>query len=429
MSGGSPMNRPAKRVVSGLAVAGLLAVTSLGSGVASAVPMASMGSMAQPRCAKPTGVYTDAVPWAQRLVEADRIWPLSTGIGQTVAVVGTGVDDANAQFAPGQVRAPVDLLGGGGGSADEDEDSEESEEDTGGVGTDCDGRGTFAAGIVAAQPDPSTTFAGMAPGVRVLPVRYTQATGNSAGGGDPNQLAAAIVQAVRAKATVILVVVPSEVDSPALRSAVAQANSSGAVVVSPAVATQAGEQSYPTAIPGVVGVGAVNAAGEPVQSELGDHIAIAAPGDGLVGTSAGAGGNVGHTWPVKDPSFAASYVAGAIALLRSYRPELNPQQVIDRLTLTANRAPSGGRDPRLGWGVLDVYAVVSAELPTGPAVALAGPAVGPAKVTPMAAVEKPRDQSWVAGIVVVFGVLVAIAAWAIAAAVRRGRERQWRPGR
>jgi membrane-anchored mycosin MYCP len=403
-----------KRVVSGLVLACLLAATPWTAGAASAA--------AQPKCAKPTGVYTDAVPWAQRLVEADRVWPLTTGAGQTVAVVGTGVDSANAQFAPGQVRGTVDLLGGG-GSSDDDEDSE----DTGG-GTDCDGRGTFAAGIVAAQPDPSTTFAGMAPGARVLPIRYTQATSNSSDGGDPNELAAAIGQAVRNRATVILVVVPSEVDSPALRAAVDQATSSGAIVVSPAVATQAGALSYPTAIPGVVGVGAVNAAGEPVQSELGDHISIAAPGDGLVGTSAGADGKIGHTWPVKDPSFAASYVAGAIALLRSYRPELNPQQVIDRVTLTASRAPSGGRDPQRGWGVLDVYAAVSAELPPEPPGASALAAPQRTVVVPMAAAEKPDDRGWVAGLVVVFGVLVAIAAWAIAAAIRRGRERHWRPG-
>ena len=406
-----------KRVVFGLVLACLLAATPWAAGSASA----SKAGAAQPKCAKPTGVYTDAVPWAQRLVEADRVWPLTTGVGQTVAVVGTGVDSANAQFAPDQVRGTLDLLGGG-----------SSDEKTGGSGggSDCDGRGTFAAGIVAAQPDPSTTFTGMAPGARVLPVRYTQATSSSsAGGGDPNELAKAIGHAVSNKASVILVVVPSEVDSPALRSAVERATSSGAIVVSPAVATQAGVQSYPTAIPGVVGVGAVNAAGEPVQSELGDHISIAAPGDGLVGTSAGAKGKIGHTWPVKDPSFAASYVAGAIALLRSYRPDLNPQQVIDRLTLTASRAASGGHDPQRGWGTLDVYAAVSAELPPGPpgaTVSVAAPR--PAMVVPMPAPAKPVDRGWVAGLVVVFGVLTAIATWAIGAAIRRGRERHWRPG-
>jgi hypothetical protein len=57
-------------------------------------------------CGTPKGGYPSATPWAQKLVDAPRIWPLSTGTGVTVAVVGTGVDAANAQFAPGQVLPP-----------------------------------------------------------------------------------------------------------------------------------------------------------------------------------------------------------------------------------------------------------------------------------------------------------------------------------
>lgn len=361
-------------------------------------------------CSAPKGVYTGATPWAQKLVDAPRTWPLSTGSGVTVAVVGTGIDGANAQFAPGQVLPEINLLPGGGGAAD------------------CDGRGTFAAGIVAAQGNGNTTMAGTAPGVRLLPVKYTQSTSDSTQGGDPNALATAISRAVTAGAGVILVVVPAESDSPALDGAIAQAHDTGDLVVSPAVATRAGARSYPTATDHVLGVGAVNASGVAVQNESGD-VQLAAPGTDLVSLSAGAGGGLGLTWPVQDPAFAAAYVAGAAALLRAYQPSLTPDEVLTRLTLTAGRAAGAGRDGKLGWGVLDAYAAVSSVLPAG--------AVGPdaqvvaghaAAVVPATATSQNRNPYRWAGAVALLGVVVGGVVALAAITVRRGRARGWRLG-
>jgi membrane-anchored mycosin MYCP len=360
-------------------------------------------------CTTPKGVYTDATPWAQKAVDAPRIWPLSTGSGVLVAVIGTGVDAANAQFAPGTVRPSINLLAGSG---------------------DCDGRGTFAAGIIAARADPATTFAGIAPGAHILPIRYTQSTSDSTRSTGPDALATAINRAVAAGAKVILVVVPAGSDSPALRAAVVSAHSAGDVVVSPAVGTQAGARSFPTAQPGVLGVGAVNSSGAAVQTESGDYVAVSAPGADLVSTSAGAAGKLGMTWPVQDPAFAAAYVAGTVALLRSYRPSLTPDQITDRLTLTASRGPGGSHDGRLGWGVLDAYAAVSAELPAdapGPGEKLA---VGKVRYEmPAPAPASAATPYWWAGIVALLGVLLAGLVLVGAVTVRRGRARGWRLGR
>lgn len=361
-------------------------------------------------CSVPKGVYTDATPWAQRLVDAPRIWPLSTGSGVTVAVVGTGVDAANAQFAPGQVLPQINLLPGS--------------------TPDCDGRGTFAAGIVAAHTNPATTFAGVAPGAHILPIRYTQSTSDSTQGADPNALATALGRAVDAHARVILVVVPAGSDSAALRSAVRHAHDAGDVVVAPAVATQAGASSYPTATHGVLGVGAVDSAGAAVQTESGGYVAVAAPGADLVSTSAGADGRLGMEWPVHDPSFAAAYVAGTVALLRSYLPALTPDQITNRLTLTASRAAGGAHDGKLGWGVLDAYAAVSAELPAnvaGPGAASGAPQLKP--VLPAAAPSPAGSPYRWAGIVALLAVLLAALVVFGAATVRRGRARGWRLGR
>ncbi|MEU4250813.1 S8 family serine peptidase [Amycolatopsis sp. NPDC026612] len=376
----------------------VLAVACLAAGWAvSGAPVAS----GQGQCANPSGTYTGEIPWGQRLVDPARLWPLTRGDGQLVAVLGTGVDAQNTQFAPGQLE-------GGAGTER----------------TDCDGRGTIAAGIVGAQPEPSTTFAGVAPGAHLLPIRST-----SSDGGDPGALAEAIGRAVDRHAGVILIAVPVTSDSPALSSAVSRARAEGAVVVSAASASRPGERTYPTATSGVLAVGSVNPAGEPVQTEAGDYVGVAAPGAELVSTSAGAGGAVAHRWPVTDPGLAAAYVAGVAALVRAYHPELTGDQVVTRLTLTAHRSPSGGHDPRLGWGVLDAYAAVSSTLPAdvpppgAPPVRASAPAVVPA------AAPAPHPPDVAAGTIALAGLALAAAAGVTVAAVRRARRRGWRPTR
>jgi membrane-anchored mycosin MYCP len=376
------------------------------------VPLVQAGSAsAAAQCANPTGLYSGQLPWAQRMLDPTRIWPLTTGSGQTVAVIGAGVDAANAQFAPGQVLPARDVGPGGGGEGD------------------CDGRGTIAAGIVGAQHNRETTFAGIAPDVKILPVRYRASTGNSSDDGDPGALAAGIDAAAQAHAGVILVAVPAASDSPALAAAVDRARDGGAVVISPAAATQQGARSYPTATPGVLAVGSTTQAGEAAQSESGDYIGISAPGAGLVSTSAGAGGALAHRFPVTDPGLAAAYVAGAAALVRAYHPDLTSDQVVTRLLLTANRPPSGARDPKLGWGALDAYAAVSAEIPAdAPAPGGLSNASASGAMIPAAAMTRPPSDRF-SGFLALAGVGIAAAAGITVLAVRRGRARGWRPGR
>lgn len=369
--------------------AAALAVTGL---VALGLPIAA--SAAPPQCANPSGTYAGPVSWGQKLIDPPRLWPLTRGEGQLVAVIGTGVDGRNAQFAPGQVL--------------------------GGATSDCDGRGTIAAGIVAAQPDPSTTFTGIAPGVRILPIAYN---------GDPGELAAAIDTAVQRDAGVVLVAVPAAFDSPALSAAVSRARDRGAVVVSPAAATQQGARTYPTATSGVLAVGSTNQAGEPAQTESGDYVGISAPGADLVSTSAGAGGSVGHRWPVTDPGLAAASVAGVAALVRAYHPGLTGDQVVTRLTLTAHRPATGAHDPRRGWGVIDAYAALASTLPPDAAAPGSVPsASAPRPVIPAAAPPHPASDT-AAGTIALAGVALAVAAGVTAAAIRRARRRNWRPSR
>lgn len=340
------------------------------------------------QCATPQGTYTQPVGWAQKLVSPDRIWPLTDGSGQLVAVIATGVDAES--LAPGQVVAGSD-------------------------GTDCDGRGTFAAGIVAAKPDPSTTFTGIAPGARILGLRYTESGVTK--DPDPDAMASAIDRAANAGASVILVAVPAVRSNPALVSAVRDALSRDVVVVSPATGgNKSGVRSYPASLPGVIAVGAHGPDRAAVQEESGDHITLAAPGADLVSTSAGSG----HRWGVGDPAFSAAYVAGTVALLRAYRPALEPSQVLDRLVRTANRPASGDRDDKLGWGVLDAYSAVTAELP--PSSARAAEQVD---VRPVTEPVEPSEGQGLAGLLALLGVGAAGLSLVVLMVVRHGRARGW----
>ena len=355
-------------------------------------------------CAKSTQVYQDSPSWAQKLVDPARIWLLTKGTGQTVAIVGAGVDGSNPQFGRDQVLPSSDLV-----------------PRPGGVG-DCDGRGTFAAGIIGAQPDDQTTFVGLAPGVRLLPIRYTAGAGDT-NPGDPGHLATAITQAAHSGAGTILVDVPTTVDSPALDDAVSAAIAAGGVIVSPAVGTQAGVISYPTALPGVLSVGAADQNGAAVQTESGDYIDLAAPGAALVSTAAG---GYGHSWPIKDPAAAAAYVAATVALLRAYQPTATPAQIVNRLTLTASRAAGGGRDSRLGWGIVDAYTAVSSQLPlTAPGPDALPSAIAPPALVPAAAPAQPPLNALVGGLAL-GGVGLAALAGLITVTIRRGRQRGWK---
>jgi membrane-anchored mycosin MYCP len=353
-------------------------------------------------CTQPTGVYRGGTPWPQKTLAPKRIWPLTEGTGVTVAVLGTGVAAGNPQLT-GRVLDGTDLTGGH--AAD----------------SDCDGAGTVAAGMVAAAPQDSTTFAGMAPAATILPIRYTAARPDTADAGpDPSVLAAAIHHAVQQGATVVCVAVPIVRDSPSLRAAVADAHRAGAVVVAPLGTTDDVTTWYPAADPGVLAVAPVDKSGTAVSTGGTGYADVAAPSVGVVAAAPGDG----QLWYVKDPSAAAGFVAGAVALLRAYRPKLPPDQVIARIEQTADG--TGSRDPKLGWGMIDPYQAVSAELPATGRPRTATPTTVPAARS--AAV--PTDPRRLPAALLSLGGLALAITLAIAVTVaRRGNARRWRPSR
>jgi membrane-anchored mycosin MYCP len=385
------------------------------------------------------GTSPGAAPSAsQEMLNLPHAWEFSRGEGQTVAVIDTGVK-----------RGPrLPNVDGGGDFL----------ETTDGL-TDCDGHGTAVAGIIAGQPG-DDAFSGVAPAARVLAIRQTSAQfAPAAPGDDPavaratidvDTLARAIVFAADRGARVINVSVVTclpvgkNIDQNALGAAVryaavekdavivaAAGNATGAAGCASNPLTDASrpndERNWAgvesVSIPSwwqpyVLSVGSVTASGQPSAfSMAGPWLGLAAPGEGVVSVSNGPDGGLTNgvpapndtVAPLNGTSYAAAYVSGVTALVRSRFPELTAAQVVNRLNRTAN---NGARSPSnlVGAGTIDPVAALTWQIP---AAAPAPPPVErvPAPPDPPAENMTPRiiGFSGVAALVV----LIAVTALAV----------------
>lgn len=72
-------------------------------------------------------------------------------------------------------------------------------------------------------------------------------------------------------------------------------------------------------------------------------------------------------------SFASAAVAGAAAALRAMGPTWSAQEVRRRLAVGAVDLGPPGQDTKFGFGLLNVYASLSAAAPAPPSLSLSGP--------------------------------------------------------
>ncbi|MEV6323777.1 type VII secretion-associated serine protease mycosin [Nocardia sp. NPDC051787] len=396
-------------------------------------------------CAEPvrTGGGPHEAPIGQRVLDLPAAWQFSRGAGQMVAVIDTGVNR--------HPRLPA-LHAGGDYVADTD-------------GTaDCDAHGTLVAGIIAARPSPDDGFAGVAPEAEILSIRQlslayepTDRRGDpppgsilNSGYGNVLTLAAAVVRAVDLGATVVNI---SEVsctaagadtaDAP-LGAAVKYAYDHNVVVVAAAGNLRSdgacSQQNTGTGWgavqavaspawfhPYVLSVASVDPDGTVSPTSLhGPWVGTAAIGRQIVSLDSTPGGTglvngVQTTEGISEiqgTSFAAPYVSGLAALVRSRFPDLTAGQVIERIVRTAHE-PGTGRDDRIGHGLIDPVAALTAELPDEPVSAHAdAPRPFPAPVPPPGPDPRPRR-------IAVIGSLACLVALGIGSALwipfRRGR--------
>jgi membrane-anchored mycosin MYCP len=372
----------------------------------------SPGVLAPSQCIGQSGAASKAVPWPQQLLQPGRLWSMTTGSGQTVAVLDSGVSAAAPALA-GAVLPGLDMLNGH--PAD----------------TDCLGHGTFVAGIIAGRQVPGTAFAGMAPQARILPVDVVDASGTVSGGTvSAAALAAGIRYAVTGGATIIDVsAAATPGPSAALLAAVRYAAARNVVVIAPASGTgdsstsQTGQTGYPAAYSGVLAVSAVDSSQAPVASSGSQaRPDLAAPGVAVPGLGPRGLGQLTGT----GPGIATAFVAGTAALVRSYYPRLSARQVVHRLEVTADAPGTAVPSPQAGYGMVDPYTAVTTILPEesgGRA-----PRLQRTRALRLSPAAAPDPWPVTAALIVCAAMVGGIAlALAIAHVVPHGRRRRWRP--
>lgn len=389
----------------GLTPAAPTAAFASAASSAAGTPIASSSAvtLAAPRsdnCVGP-GIQEDEVPWAQRALGPERVWPFTRGQGVVVAVLDSGVDAQHPQLR-GRVLDGYDVLAGGGPA-----------------NTDCHGTGTRVAGVIAARPASGTGFAGFAPDARILPIRVVQRATNEGLIADPAALATGIDVALSMDADVIAVSAITYRNDDRLEAAVERAVRAGVTVV--AAVGDRGDGSggnptpYPAAYSGVIGVGAIDETGTRwSRSQRGRYVDLVAPGAGVLTLQANS------TMTLADGTgVACGFVAATAALVRA-RPGsgVSASAVDDVLLATATPAATGSH---YGRGIVDPYAAVNSILVDGEPAELPAPPA-PAEVDNSAWLRARGLAIAGAGIVLLAGVVVIVVAYAIP----RGQRRFWR---
>jgi len=400
---------PARRA---LAVVALAAVALAAVAAVLAVPAPAGAAPADNLCAQQSKLVDPRpVPWAQRLLGAERAWPFTQGRGVGVAVLDSGIDPTHPMLS-GRIVHGVTVSAG----------------DTSFADTDCAGTGTQMAGVIDAAVTANVGFHGVAPEAAVLSVRVVGAgdSPSSAEVAGADVLAAGLVTAANAGAKIIVIGVIAAEDTPALRAAVAAVQARDIVVIA-ATGDRAGAQADPTttwpaAYPGVVGVSAVDESMAAWSgAQLCPDVDLVAPGAAVDALALRQG-----IVTVNGTRIAAAFVAGAAALVRARFPRLSAAQVVARLEATATPA-GGGRDSRrFGYGLVNPYAAVTDLAASGDPVPL--PAMRPSVVgaaQQARAAAWSRSLGWAAVAVGVTAVLVLVIL-AVGAVLPRGRRRRWR---
>ncbi|HEX5405882.1 MAG TPA: type VII secretion-associated serine protease mycosin [Pseudonocardiaceae bacterium] len=400
-------------------------------------------------------------PAAQQMLDIDEAQQFSTGKGVTVAEIDTGVNKHPFLTTGGRLLNGGDYILPDGNAL-----------------IDCDGHGTIVAGIIAADTrGGGTAFTGVAPDAKILAIKHTSThytaqdpNNQTRTAGDLKTLAEAIRYAADQSSVKVITMSVDECVPAAQEQAVLAGPSAMALqaAIHYAVATkdkvviaaggnltsgntdQNGQQAgacgnvpqnndpnpnnvYQVQIPpvysaDVVSVASVDPTGAPSQfSVWGPWVTIAAPGQNITSVDPGPGATGlsnrtienNQTIPLQGTSFAAPYVAGVVALVRSRYPKLTARQVITRIEATAQH-PSGpgGRNNQVGYGVINPVAALTAAVPGQNGV----PAISDNAVPVTLPMEAVRD--WTPVRVALIGTAVAVALLLCTRFVVRARRRQ-----
>ncbi len=309
--------------------------------------------------------------WGTFAVGAPVAWHTATGAGSdvVVAVVDSGIDLGHPELS-GRLLPGYDFCSDTAPNCrDRDDDPSSYHHDN--------WHGTHVAGIVAASADDGVGVVGVAPGIRVLPVKVFH---DAAGG---TTTVAALIDAIRWAAGLPVAGVPMN-QNPAnvinlslggrfksthLQVALDEVRRLGVVVVAAAGNTAqpgAGQPvEFPAAARGVIAVGSVGK--QLTRSGFSNHgvgeygpggIDIVAPGERILSTIPHGWGNLNGT------SMATPHVAAAAALLLVQDPSRSPDEIERLLNRSAYYDSRYMSRSEYGAGLLRVDGALGLPAPT-----------------------------------------------------------------
>ncbi len=355
--------------------------------------------------------------WHLDAMKADEIWKISTGKGVTVAVIDSGIDripELEGQVLPGKDFEP---------------DSVEGDERT-----DVSSHGTTMAAVIAGSgkhPSGDGSF-GLAPGVKILPIRVPHETSRAT----PSWVAA-IRYAADSDAKIInmsLGVDGTAAEDEPRREAVKYALSKGKLIFAGTGNYGQSTLFYPAATPGVVGVGAVDATGKPTkESQYGPQVDLAAPGIDIL---TACGGKTGLC-KSSGTSDASALASASAALLWSAHPEWTNNQVLRVLLNNAGKPVDGSqRNDYVGYGIVrprvalqtpgdpgpaDVYPLPDLAAAAGAGKASASPSGAATAPAPAPRAEEKKSSGSLLWVGLGLGACVLIGGAVTAVVVRRNR--------
>jgi type VII secretion-associated serine protease mycosin len=278
----------------------------------------------------------------------DRAWEVTRGAGVTIAIIDTGIDSTHRDLQ-GAVIGGTDVSGIGGPTGQTP------------VGRGSE-HGTLVASLAAGRGHSRNSgVIGAAPEANILSVSmaFDGATISA-----DEQIARAVRWSVDNGADIISLSLtrntrewPTSWDD-----AFSYAESRNVVVIAAAGNRGSGTEAVgaPATMPGVLTVGGVTRTGQASTraSSQGITIGVMAASENLVGAVPG------DRYALWDgTSGATPIVAGIAALVRAAHPDLDAANIINRILSTARPQTDRTPDPLYGYGIVDAFAAVTAEVP------------------------------------------------------------------
>jgi subtilisin family serine protease len=290
--------------------------------------------------------------WALNTTDFENVWNTTSGSGECVAVLDTGIDLAHPDLA-GRVAATDDLTGQG--------------------VNDGYGHGTHVAGIIAADANNGIGVAGAAPGVSLLAVKVLQNNGV----GNSSWTSAGIIWAVDHGAKVINLSLgascppsaPAGCNTTDMQTALNYAQANDVMVIAAAgndgdpTSAHYGNWSWPAADDWPIAVAATTENNQHATfSTQGSYVDVAAPGNDILSTMAPnsvLGGPTDNYEELSGTSMATPFVTAEAALLRAAYPSESAIQIRARIVGHVTDLGTPGPDPAFGAGLIDPAAALA----------------------------------------------------------------------